>query len=162
MEICPLYSLFLHYQVKVTGVEPVAMKFMWYGRINALLFSDGLTVTIVIVSSAESAGLYCLSRYGIGREVIMVLRQQIMVLYLTTSALDTTVIGWAFYDGTGKTKHMAGDSEEPPYKTGLEALQDGWRLIQASPLTSHVTGDEFKTDYLKYEFFFEKMIDTND
>jgi hypothetical protein len=91
-----------------------------------------------------------------------VLRQQVMVLYLKTSALDTSVIGWTFYDGTGKARHMAGDSEEPPYRTGLEALQDGWRLIQASPLTSHVTGDEFKTDYLKYEFFFEKMTDTDD
>ena len=53
---------------------------------------------------------------------------------------------------------MAGDSDEPPFRTGLDALQDGWRLIQANPLVSHVSGDEFKTDYLKYEFFFEKMV----
>ena len=92
----------------------------------------------------------------------MGLRQKIMVLYLATSALDTAVIGWAFYDGTGKTRPMAGDSEEPPYRSGLDALQDGWRLIQASPLVSHATGDEFKTDYLKYEFFFEKLSDTDD
>jgi hypothetical protein len=85
-----------------------------------------------------------------------------MVLYLSTSALDTSVVGWSFYDGTGETRHMAGDSEDPPYKTGLGALQDGWRLIQASPLVSHATGDEFKTDYLKYEFFFEKMAEINE
>jgi len=29
-------------------------------------------------------------------------------------------------------------------------------LIQASPLVSHVSGEEFRTDYLKYEFFFEQ------
>ncbi|MEM7018864.1 MAG: hypothetical protein AAF512_16170 [Pseudomonadota bacterium] len=87
------------------------------------------------------------------------IRQQVMVLYLGSSALDTGVIAWAFYDGTGQKRHMAGDMDEPPYRTGLDALMDGWRLIQASPLISHVTGDEFKTDYLKYEFFFEKMVE---
>ena len=89
------------------------------------------------------------------------MRQQVMVLYTSTSALDTRVVAWAFYDGTGKTQHMSGDCDQAPYKTGLDALKDGWRLIQASPLVSHVTGDEFKTDYLKYEFFFEKMVSTN-
>ena len=85
-------------------------------------------------------------------------RQQVMVLYLATSALDTGVVAWSFYDGTGETRHMAGDEEEPPYRTGLDALKDGWRLIQASPLVTHVPGNEFKTDYLKYEFFFEKLV----
>lgn len=89
-------------------------------------------------------------------------RQQVMILYLGNSALDTPVIAWSFYDGTGKKRHMAGDCDEPPYATGLDALLDGWRLIQASPLISHVTGDEFKTNYLKYEFFFEKMVEHNE
>ena len=52
---------------------------------------------------------------------------------------------------------MAGDQDEAPYRTGLAALQDGWRLIQASPLVSHERGNEFTTDYLKYEFFFETV-----
>ncbi len=80
------------------------------------------------------------------------------MLYLASSALDTHVVAWAHYDGTGRARHMAGDSEDPPYLTGLAALQDGWRLIQASPLVSHATGAEFRTDYLKYEFFFEKLV----
>ncbi len=54
---------------------------------------------------------------------------------------------------------MAGDSDEPPYRTGLDALTDGWRLFQASQLQPHNVGDEFRTGYLKYEFFFEKLID---
>ncbi len=92
----------------------------------------------------------------------MALKQQVMVLYLKSSALDTAVAAWAFYDGTGLEKHMAGDQDEPPYKTGLHALKDGWRLIQASPLTSHEKGNEFRTDYLKYEFFFEKLTEVDD
>lgn len=85
-------------------------------------------------------------------------KQQVMVLYLKNSALDTEVIGWSFYDGTGREEHMAGDQATPPYRTGLHALKDGWRLIQASPLTSQQAGAEFMTDYLKYEFFFEKLV----
>jgi len=89
-------------------------------------------------------------------------RQQVMVLYLGSSALDSPVIAWSHYDGTGKNHHMAGDSEEVPYHSGLDALLAGWRLIQASPLVSHVSGDEFRTDYLKYEFFFEKWLDCDE
>jgi len=86
-------------------------------------------------------------------------RQQVLVLYLASSALDSGVIAWAVYDGTGRETHMAGDSEHPPYRTGLQALRDGWRLFQASQLLPHRKGDEFRTDYLKYEFFFEKLVE---
>ena len=86
------------------------------------------------------------------------IRQQVLVLYLANSALDSPVRAWAAYDGTGQREHMSGDSDEPPYPSGLDALKDGWRLIQASPLVDHVSGDEFRTGYLKYEFFFEKLI----
>lgn len=87
----------------------------------------------------------------------MSLRQRILVLYLSNSALDARVIGWASYDGTGQTQPTAGDESEPPYPTGVHALRDGWHLIQASPLLPHARGDEFRTGYLKYEFFFEKL-----
>ena len=89
------------------------------------------------------------------------LRQQVLVLYLQSSALDSKVIGWSQYDGTGRHLFMAGDSEEPPYASGLDALKDGWRLFQASPLQPHASGDEFRTGYLKYEFFFEKLTAVN-
>ena len=86
-------------------------------------------------------------------------RQQVLVLYLRSSALDSGVVAWAVYDGAGRGMHMAGDAEEPPYATGLAALRDGWRLIQASPLSDHAAGGEFRTGYLKYEFFFEKIVE---
>ena len=92
----------------------------------------------------------------------MALRQRVLVLYLESSALDTRVVSWANYDGTGERNHMAGDADEPPYKTGLHALRDGWRLIQASPMLPHNSGDEFRTGYLKYEFFFEQMVSVDD
>ena len=87
-------------------------------------------------------------------------RQKVMVLYLANSALDSPVVGWAVYDGTGETRHMAGDSDTPPYATGLGALKDGWRLFQASQLLPHPRGEEYDLAYLKYEFFFEQWIET--
>ncbi len=87
------------------------------------------------------------------------LRQQVMVLYLANSSLDARTVGWSMFDGTSRTRHMPGDADEPPYPNGLEALKDGWRLFQASPLVDHHRGDEFRLGYLKYEFFFEKLVD---
>ena len=86
-------------------------------------------------------------------------RQRVLVLYLASSALDARVVAWANYDGTGEHQHMAGDSDEPPYRTGVEALRDGWRLIQAAPLVSHHQGEEFDVSYLKYEFLFEQLVE---
>ena len=87
------------------------------------------------------------------------LRQQLMVLYLGTSALDSDVIGWTRYDGTGRSRPTMGDSDEAPYATGLEALLDGWRLLQMSQLLGHEHGHEYVTAYLPYEFLFERMVD---
>jgi hypothetical protein len=87
-------------------------------------------------------------------------RQKVLVLYLANSALDAPVIAWAQYDGAGETLHMAGDQDEPPYASGLAALQDGWRLFQASQLLPHPRGEEFDLAYLKYEFFFEQLVET--
>ena len=84
-------------------------------------------------------------------------KQKILILYLANSMLDSEVIAWTLHDGTGKNFHMPGDSEDPPYETGTDALLDGWRLFQASTLEQHKSGDEFRTGYLKYEFFFEKL-----
>ncbi len=86
------------------------------------------------------------------------LRQQLLVLYLATSALDDVVVGWSSYDGTGRTHPTMGDSDEPPYRTGLAALQDGWRLIQAAQLLPPATGQEYDVSFLKHEFFFEKLV----
>lgn len=86
------------------------------------------------------------------------MKQQVLVLYLASSALDSPVVGWTSYDGTGRTTPTAGDSDEPPYATGLDALRDGWRLFQASQLIPPYPGHEYDTSFLKHEFFFEKLV----
>jgi hypothetical protein len=49
-------------------------------------------------------------------------RQKVLVLYLSNSALDSRVLAWSIYDGTGKEAHTTGDSDSPPYNNGLDAL----------------------------------------
>ncbi|OLE25386.1 MAG: hypothetical protein AUG49_10950 [Catenulispora sp. 13_1_20CM_3_70_7] len=87
------------------------------------------------------------------------LRQQVLVLYLATSALDSPVVGWSQYDGTGQTSPTTGDGDEPPYESGLAALQDGWRLFQAAQLIPPYPGHEYDVSFLKHEFFFERIVD---
>jgi hypothetical protein len=80
-----------------------------------------------------------------------------MILYLAHSALDSAVKGWTFYDGTGKEQHTTGDSAEPPYATGMDALLDGWRVIQFPQLIPPYPDMEYTTSFQKNEFIFEKL-----
>ncbi len=86
-------------------------------------------------------------------------RQNLLVLWLKDSALDSGVVAWSAWNGDGAAETMAGDRDDPPYASGLAALRDGWRLIQASQLLPHAPGAEFRTDYLKYEFWFERIVE---
>ena len=86
-------------------------------------------------------------------------RQHVLVLYLADSALDSTVIGWSLYDGTGRSAPITGDNDTPPYETGLDALRDGWRVFQFPPLIPPYPGTEYSTSFLKHEFLFEKLED---
>jgi hypothetical protein len=88
-----------------------------------------------------------------------VLRQQVLFLYLSNSALDSDVIAWSRYDGARRTTPTTGDSSDPPYRTGVDALADGWRLIQAAQLIPPYPGHEYDVSFLKHEFLFERLID---
>jgi hypothetical protein len=86
-------------------------------------------------------------------------RQKILVLYLKSSALDSPVASWALYDGTGKENHTTGDGDTPPYETGLDALKDGWRVIQFPQLIPPYPGLELTTSFQHNEFIFEQLED---
>ena len=84
-------------------------------------------------------------------------RQQVLMMWLASPSLDSRVLGWSFFDGSaGAGPQLAGD---PPYATGIDALVDGWRLLQMSPLTPPVPGHERDTSFLKHEFVFERLVD---
>ncbi|WP_412075859.1 hypothetical protein ACLF6K_08400 [Streptomyces xanthophaeus] len=63
------------------------------------------------------------------------------------------------YDGTGRTSPTTGDSDEPPYESGVAALRAGRRLIQAAQLIPPYPGHEYDVSFLRHEFFFEWIVD---
>jgi hypothetical protein len=86
-------------------------------------------------------------------------RQQVLILYLATSALDSDVCAWTLYDGTARSRPTTGDTDVPPYPTGLAALIDGWRLVQLSPVQPPVPGHEYDVSTLRHEFVFERLVE---
>lgn len=85
------------------------------------------------------------------------LRQQVLILYLARSGLDASVCAWSFYDGTGRHTPECGGEAHPPYATGIDALRDGWRLIQLPPLPlPRRDEDAYEIHYPIYEFVFER------
>jgi len=84
-------------------------------------------------------------------------RQQVLMMWLASSSLDSRVLGWSFFDGTAGAGPQP--SADPPYGTGVEALHDGWRLLQMSPLIQPVPGHERETSFLKHEFVFERLVE---
>jgi hypothetical protein len=88
----------------------------------------------------------------------MTARQQVLYLWLAEGALDTETVGWAFHDGTGGKGPQLPDVE-PPYATGLAALEQGWFLIQSPAPYQLYPGAEHEVSYLANEFVFERRIE---
>jgi hypothetical protein len=89
-------------------------------------------------------------------------RQQILYLWLQGSALDESVVGWAFHDGSDGAGPQLPESEQPgqpPYSSGVAALRDGWMLLQSAQLIPPAPGQEHANAYLEYEFVFERRVD---
>jgi len=88
------------------------------------------------------------------------LRQQILILHLSTPDLASKTVAWALYDGSlpaDARQMQSGDQEEPPYPSVLAAMRDGWRVIQFPQLAAAAAGAEHDTAFLKYEFVLEKL-----
>jgi hypothetical protein len=89
------------------------------------------------------------------------MRQKILVLYSANPDLNSGVVAWSMYDGTGKEKLTTGDAEEPPYNSVVEAMRAGWRVIQFPQQFPAYPGMEYNTAYLKYEYILELMEETD-
>ena len=85
-------------------------------------------------------------------------RQQVLYLWLAEGALDTETVGWAFHDGSAGTGPQLPETE-PPYATGLAALEQGWFLIQSPAPYALYPGAEHEVSYLANEFVFERRVE---
>lgn len=87
------------------------------------------------------------------------MRQQLLFLCLATPNPTSAVVAWSFFDGTGETTTMAGDSDQPPYDSVLTAMKDGWRVLQVPVVQAAAPGREHETGPLPYEWILEKLVD---
>jgi len=82
-------------------------------------------------------------------------RQQVLFLYLEHSGLDGRVVAWSFHDGAGRLADLEGS---PPYRTASDALRDGWRLLQVSPVPQRIPGAERIAGRLEHEAVLERIV----
>lgn len=88
-------------------------------------------------------------------------RQQILILHLSSPDLASRTVAWALYDGARAEDEMqmqTGDSQEPPYKSVLAAMRDGWNVIQICQLPHFIHGHEHETAHLPYEYVLERKV----
>lgn len=81
-------------------------------------------------------------------------RQQLLWLWTADSSLESRVVAWTFHDGAD----LGADLADVPFERGIDALEHGWRLLQASTLRTRSAGDEFTTGVLEYEWLFERIV----
>lgn len=87
-------------------------------------------------------------------------RQQVLQLYTVNSSFGSNVVAWAFHDGTdGQGPALPERGSASPYVTGVDALRDGWRVLQMSQLLPPRVGEEHHVSYLPFEFLLERMVE---
>lgn len=80
-----------------------------------------------------------------------------MLLYLDSANLEGSTIAWSLYDGSGEYEYEATGNPEPPYTSVLNAMRDGWRVIQLPVLQAPEKHREYETNYLRYEVALERI-----
>ena len=88
-------------------------------------------------------------------------RQQILILHLGSPDLATNVVAWALYDGAAprdRLQMQSGDEDEPPYRSVLDAMRDGWFVLQIPTLPVFFRGYEHETGHLPYEYVLERRV----
>ncbi|UUZ81546.1 hypothetical protein LJK88_44145 [Paenibacillus sp. P26] len=90
-----------------------------------------------------------------------VTRQQILILHLALPDLESRTVAWALYDGAkpkNELQMQTGDSNEPMYESVLDAMRDGWNVIQVPSMPVFLSGHEFEQGHLPYEYVLERKV----
>lgn len=83
-------------------------------------------------------------------------KQLILYLYSKSTNLRSPLGAWALYDPTVPDE-PALPSQDPPYGSVLDAVRDGWRIVQFPRPELHSFSD-VKNAYLSFEFILEKIV----
>ncbi len=93
------------------------------------------------------------------------LRQQILILHLADSSLESTTVAWALYDGAKAKDELqmnTGDAKLPPYESVLAAMRDGWNVLQLPAMPIYHLGSEQELGYLPYEYVLERKVSVDE
>ncbi len=91
-----------------------------------------------------------------GVAVLGLQKQLLLYLYSKSTNLRSPLGGWAFYDVTAPEKPVL-PSQEVPYTSVLDAVRDGWRIVQFPRPELHNFSD-VDNAYLGFEFILEKFV----
>jgi hypothetical protein len=83
-------------------------------------------------------------------------RQHVLYLYSKSTNMRSPIASWSHCDPT-KPQEPTLPSQELPYASVLEAMADGWRVVQF-PISKLYRYEEVDNDYLGFEFVLEKWI----
>ena len=82
--------------------------------------------------------------------------QLLLYLYAKSTNLRSPLGGWALYDATAPDEPVL-PSQEAPYTSVLDAVRDGWRILQF-PRPELYNFSDVDNAYLGYEFILEKIV----
>lgn len=83
-------------------------------------------------------------------------QQLILYLYSKSTNLRSPLGAWALYDPTAPDDPIL-PSQEPPYASVLDAVRDGWRIVQF-PRPELYSFSDVENAYLNFEFILEKIV----
>jgi hypothetical protein len=93
------------------------------------------------------------------------LRQQILILHLANPSLESNVVAWAIYDGAkakSEPQMNTGDAATPPYESVLDAMREGWNVLQLPVLPMYQSGNEHELGHLPYEYTLERKVNIDE
>ena len=83
-------------------------------------------------------------------------KQLILYLYSKSTNLHSPLGGWALYDATAPEEPIL-PSQDAPYTSVLDAVRDGWRIVQF-PRPELYNFSDVDNAYLAFEFILEKFV----
>ncbi len=89
-------------------------------------------------------------------DVLEVEKQLLLYLYSKSTNLRSPLGGWALYNPTEPEVPIL-PSQEAPYASVLDAVRDGWRIVQFPRPELHNFSD-VDNAYLGFEFILEKFV----
>ena len=83
-------------------------------------------------------------------------KQMVLYLYSKSTNMRSGIASWALYDPMEPDEPKLA-SQDLPYASVIDAVKDGWRIVQF-PITKLHHFSDADNDYLGYEFILEKLV----